>query len=129
MSSLLDGWAKYFTTHSSQCDFDLVDLGIDSVMVGLVVGQMLCQRYFFGRKEGMKHGMKHGEDMKDDPLLMLLRLVTPIYALIVFLVNMECLEWGRVTFCCCLCVGVMFMNVNWSEIKRGIIRNDEGEFD
>ncbi len=46
MSSLLFGWSDYFTTHSANCDYDVPDLAIDSVMVILMILQIICQKYF-----------------------------------------------------------------------------------
>ncbi len=100
MSQLLAGWSQYFTTHSSSCDYDTLELLVDSFMVALMIVQVIVQRHF----------MVKGS--KGDPILLILKLLTPFYACFVFVVNMECMEWGRVMFCCCLCVGVAFMHVN-----------------
>ncbi len=84
-------------------------------MVGLMLGQVAGQRHFMAKGS------------KGDPILLILKLVTPVYACFVFVVNMECMEWGRVAFCCCLCAGVAFMHVNEKEVQRGIVRSDDGE--
>ena len=83
------------------------------MMILLIVVQVLGQKWFMERKEN-----------KGDPILLLIKFVTPSYAFFVFVVNMECLEWGRVTFYCSLCVGVMFICVNYKDMQRGVTRND-----
>ena len=79
MSQLLSGWSEYFTTHSSSCDYSVMDLSVDSLMMGLIIAQVIGQRYFMTKKS------------RGDPILMILKLITPLYACFVFVINMECL--------------------------------------
>ncbi len=79
MSKLLKGWAEYFTTHSSNCDYDFIELFVDSLMMVLMVVQVFQQKYL------------NTKSTRGDVILLILKLITPFYALFVFVVNMECM--------------------------------------
>jgi hypothetical protein len=78
----------------------------------LVIGQVCCLRYFNVKNKG-----------KWDLILMILKLISPIYIFYVFIVNMECVEWGRSLFCIFLTLGVVFMANNQHEVERGVKRD------
>jgi len=48
---LLYGWAKYFMTHTAECDYHLTNVLIDTFMVGLIIAQLLMQKNFVDVKK------------------------------------------------------------------------------
>ena len=75
---LLYGWAKYFMTHTSQCDYNLKNVIIDTFMVGLIFTQLLMQKKFADIKK----------KVKKDPILLFLKFITPFYAFYIFVIEM-----------------------------------------
>ena len=75
---LLYGWAKYFMTHTAECDYNLTNVLLDTFMVGLIIAQLLMQKNFVDVKASVKK----------DPILLFLKLVTPLYAFYIFVVEM-----------------------------------------
>jgi hypothetical protein len=75
MTKLLTGWSQYFVTHSDQCDYGLTLLIIDTIMIALVVIQVIMQPYFVNDKTKTWN-----------PILMILKIISPLYALYVFLI-------------------------------------------
>lgn len=46
LTKLLNGWAKYFVTHTAECDYGIGSIVGDSFMVTVVVAQLIMQRRF-----------------------------------------------------------------------------------
>jgi hypothetical protein len=70
-------------------------------MILLSVCQVLCSRYFYEKYKG-----------KWDPILILLKLIVPIYMFYIIIWNLECLNWENTIFSICICLGIVFIHNN-----------------
>jgi hypothetical protein len=114
---MLLGYSQYFKTNSQMCQYGTQELALDGCILAVVMFQILMYERFHRRYAG-----------EWDPVMLILRAVCPLYCLYALIYKMECLDWGRFAFACFVCFGIVMISNNSNELKRGIKRDEEGEY-